>query len=152
MCSSDLWYEPNQLAEQRIIKTGRWSVQKPDQVPGGLPPLDLSITNQPAPALMITALAGYLSSCFNLLDFFYTNLGTSRPVRAQLVQLLESRKDAEWSKESLKQLADIPFALREASLREWRELHHLAPGDLLTGHFALLEPWLTCRDRYPEDC
>ncbi|MCT0212747.1 patatin-like phospholipase family protein [Synechococcus sp. CS-1326] len=145
------WYEPNQLENQRIIKIGRWHVQEPPHVPGALPPLDLSISRQPAPAAMITALAGYMSSCFNLLEFFYASLGASRPVRAQLVHLLESRQDDAWSKDSLKQLADLPFALREAALREWRERHRLAPGDPATGHLALLEPWLTCRDRYPED-
>jgi len=144
------WYEPNLLVEQRIIKLGCWHVQEPPHVSGALPPLNLTITHQKAPAVMITALAGYLSSGFNLLEFFYASLGSSRPVRAQLVHLLDSRKDAEWSEDSLKQLADLPFALREVSLRELRVRHRLAPGDPLTGQLALLEPWLTCRDRYPE--
>ena len=65
--------------------------------------------------------------------------------------MLESRKDAEWSAGSLRQLANLPFALREAALRELRERHRIAPRDPLTGHLALLEPWLTCRDGYPED-
>ena len=145
------WYEPNRLEEQQIIKIGGWQVQKPDQLPETMPLLDLGITKQPAPAALITALAGYLSTVFNMLEFFFASLGSSRPVRAQLVHLLESRKAAQWSEGSLRQLADLPFSLREAALRELRERHRIAPGDTLTGQLALLEPWLTCRDGYPED-
>jgi hypothetical protein len=145
------WYEPNLLEEQRIIKIGGWHVQMPDQLPEAMPLLDLGITKQPAPAALITALAGYLSTGFNLLEFFFASLGSSRSVRAQLVHLLESRKAAQWSEGTLRQLADLPFSLREAALRELRERHRIAPGDTLAGQLALLEPWLTCRDGYPED-
>jgi hypothetical protein len=144
------WYTPNRLEEQRIISTGAWEVRKPTEVPGDMPLLDLTLTNQDAPAALITTLAGYLSTCFNLLDFFYASLGSSRPLRAQLVHLLDHGHAADWSEERLKQLADLPFALREAALQELRERHRLAPGDPLSGQLALLEPWLNCRDRYPQ--
>jgi hypothetical protein len=144
------WYEPNLLAEQRITKIGGWFVQKPPRDAHTMPLLDLAITKQNAPAALITALAGYLSTCFNLLEFFYASLGSSLPVRAQLVHLLDSRNDAEWSEGSLRELADLPFALRDAALRELRVRHRIAPSDPLTGQLALLEPWLTCRDRYPQ--
>jgi hypothetical protein len=145
------WYEPNRLEEQRIINIGAWHVQKPDKLPEAMPLLDLGITKQASPAASITALAGYLSISFNLLEFFFASLGSSRSVRAKLVHLLESWKPAQWSRGSLRQLADLPFALREAALRELRESHRIAPGDTLTGQLALLEPWLTCRDGYPQE-
>jgi hypothetical protein len=70
-------------------------------------------------------------------------------MRAQLVQMLESRKESQWEEASLRQLADLPFALREAAWRELRERQRQAPDDPLSGPLALLEPWLTHRDGYP---
>jgi hypothetical protein len=145
------WYEPNLLKEQQIVRIGGWHVQKPEPIADAMPLLDLGITKQDAPAAMITALAGYLSTVFNLLEFYYATLGNSLLVRARLVHILCTRRDGEWSEESLRQLANLPFTLREAALRELRDRHRFPPpGDPLTGKLAMLEPWLSCRDGFPE--
>jgi hypothetical protein len=41
-----------------------------------------------APAAAITALAGYINTCFNLLEFFNSSLGASSLAQEQLVQQL----------------------------------------------------------------
>ncbi|MFM7394319.1 MAG: hypothetical protein ACKO22_08160 [Cyanobium sp.] len=141
------WYLPNRLEHNRIVAIGRWSVQKPE-VADDRPLLDLGAV--PAPAAAITTLAGYLSTCFNLLDFYYALFGASPTVLEDLVNLLDRAPSPEEDKAFLQDLVDLPYALRRRAFDRLKR-HSRCPDSLISPvQAALLEPWLTSRDGFPD--
>jgi hypothetical protein len=143
------WYRPNQLEEQRIVAVGGWFVEPP-QEKSPMPLLDLGGLN--APAAAITALAGYINTAFNLLEFFYATLGSSDPARKHLVSLLSDpgNRVESWPEDRREDLADLPFVLRDRTLTDLRRISQRRPSQLPPGQLALLEPWLMAREGYPD--
>lgn len=142
------WYVPNQLKGQRIERMGGWYVERPCLAPEVLadrPVLDLGRLR--APAAEITALAGYLNTAFNLLDFFYTSLGASTEASNLLLELLEKHKENHWKELTLPELRRLPFALRQ---RTYGNLIRKTPPSFQPEEMALLEPWLLFREGFPE--
>lgn len=142
------WYVPNQLKGQRIERMGGWYVERPPLSPeilAGRPVLDLGRLR--APAAEITALAGYLNTAFNLLDFFYTSLGASPQACARLLTLLQEQKGNHWKDLTLPELRRLPFALRQRT--HW-QLKRRTPPSLQPEELSLLEPWLMFREGFPE--
>lgn len=142
------WYVPNQLKGQRIERTGGWYVDRPSLAPevlGNRPVLDLGRLR--APAGEITALAGYLNMAFNLLDFFYTSLGSSTKACTLLLTLVKDQKGNHWKDLTLPELRRLPFALRQRT--HWK-LERQTPPSLLPQELSILEPWLLFREGFPE--
>lgn len=142
------WYQPNGLADHRIVSVGGWFVDPPP-LPPQTPLLDLGA--MPAPAAAITALAGYVNAVFNLLEFFYAALGSSRPAQNRLVQILRQADPPvdQWQDEQLQDLVDLPFRLRQSTFEALKRNrpHSDQPA---RGLVALLEPWLTIREGFPD--
>ncbi|MEB3255821.1 MAG: patatin-like phospholipase family protein [Synechococcaceae cyanobacterium] len=143
------WYRPNQLEGQRIVAVGGWFVEPPQEA-SPMPLLDLGGLR--APAAAITALAGYINITFNLLEFLYTSLGSSEEACNHLVGLL-SKSDTgmdTWNDDRRKDLADLPFVLRDRTLLQLRRISQQQPHNLSPGQLALIEPWLMVREGYPD--
>jgi hypothetical protein len=142
------WYRPNRLEGQRIVAVGGWYVVPPPPVDDGRPLLDLG--GSPAPAAAITTLAGYLNTCFNLLEFFYASFGTSVPALDGLVQELIRTPIPSDDRGWLQDLVDLPYPLRQAAHERLLRRSRCPDPPLSPGQVALLEPWLTSRDGFPE--
>jgi|LakMenEpi03Aug12_release.lakeMendotaPanAssembly.Ray.scaffolds.fasta_scaffold79622_2 hypothetical protein len=141
------WYLPNALDDNRIVVCGGWYVQQP---PGDedRPLLDLGAL--PAPAAAITTLAGYLSTCFNLLDFFYALIGSSTPVLDGLVKLLSRAPTPHDDEAFLQDLVDLPYVLRRKAFERLERRSRCPNPPITPVQLALLEPWLTSRDGFPD--
>ena len=143
------WYRPNGLQENRIVSVGGWFVDPPPPLPD-IPLLDLGA--MPAPAAAITALAGYINATFNLLEFFYASLGSSSRAHQALVAILSAAAPSlqQWDEDRRQDLVDLPFHLRQRSFDtlKQRSLEHASP--IQPGLVALLEPWLTIREGFPD--
>ena len=140
------WYLPNQIVENRITAIGGWFVDPPPAT-DERPLLDLR--GMPAPAAAITALAGYLNIVFNLLEFFYASLGGSTPAHDRLVEILRQASPPidHWDDVRRQDLVDLPFSLRH---RCFETLRRQPGANLPPGLVALLEPWLTIREGFPD--
>jgi hypothetical protein len=122
-------------------------VRKP-RVDDSRPRLDLG--GLPAPAAAITTLAGCLSTCFNLLDFFCALPRTSAPVLDGLVDLLSKKAVPKDDKAFLQDRVDLPHALRRNAYERLLRLSR-CPNPLISPvQVALPEPWLTSRDGFPD--
>jgi hypothetical protein len=160
------WYVPNQYdSNQRIRRNGKWLLSKPkeeDLPDPELQALDLSplgdnlppVGDDPmacAPAAAICTIAGYVSTCFNLLEFFYTWLGNDSHAQETLLQLLKQQHFPFQSSEKLKELEDLPYALRTWA---WNRLKAEAQQKSLPWHtleaLPLLEYPLNRRNGLPE--
>jgi hypothetical protein len=141
------WYLPNALEDQRIVANGGWHVQKP-QVSDDRPLLDLG--GLPAPAAAITTLAGYLSACFNLLDFFYSLIGSSPGVLQGLVDLLSKTSMSQHDNAFRQDLVDLPYALRRKAFDQLVRLSCGPYPRILPSQVDWLKPWLTSRDNFPD--
>lgn len=111
------WYIPNQYdRNQRIRRNGKWLVSRPkeeDLPDPELQAIDLSpLGDACAPAAAICTIAGYVSTCFNLLEFFYTWLGNCSHTQEKLLQLLKQHHFPFQSSKKLKELEDLPYVLR----------------------------------------
>jgi len=147
------WYRLNKLDEEenRIDTTGGWFVEMPTGMDDS-PLLDLG--EMDAPAAAITALAGYLSTCFNLLEFFYASLGSSPMAHEFLVDYLIKENVHQWERAHFQDLKNLPYILRIATYNELRrrsrfEYPLIYPG-IEPGKVNLLEPWLTIREGFPD--
>jgi len=143
------WYRPNQLEGQRIVAIGGWFVEPPLEKQA-MPLLDLGGLR--APAAAITALAGYINIAFNLLEFFYASLGASEEACEQLVQKLSHTQQVVegWDEERRQDLVDLPFALRQRAFTRLQWLSEQPQAPIQPGQVALLEPWLTIREGFPD--
>jgi hypothetical protein len=142
------WYVPNRLDGLRVVTTGGWHPLPPPLPGPDLPVLDLS--SLAAPAARITALAGYLNTCFNLLEFLYASLGASTPARDTLVEIIIATpslwRDEIW----LEELVELPYALRQATHRLLFKESRCEGGRISAGDLSLLEPRLLSREGFPE--
>jgi hypothetical protein len=143
------WYVPNQLVEQRITGIGGWYVEPPPGLPDR-PLLDLRGIS--APAAAITALAGYINTCFNLLEFFYSSLGASVLAQQHLVKKLSAVNEPveSWDEDRRQDLLDLPFHLRNSTYESLKLLSQSSSPPIQPGQVALLEPWLTIREGFPD--
>ncbi len=160
------WYIPNQYdSNQRIRRNGKWLVSQPkeEDLPDpelraiDLSPLsdDLSpVGDDPracAPAAAICTIAGYVSTCFNLLEFFYTWLGNCSHAQEKLLQLLKQQHFPFQSSKKLKELEDLPYVLRTWV---WNQLKAEEKQRTLPWHtleaLSLLEYPLNRRNGLPE--
>lgn len=132
------YYVPNLIAEGRIVKPGAWYSRKPTSNElQDRPLLDLgeseSISNSTkkmkvCPAAAITTLAGYITTVFNLLEYYYSYLEYSESLVNGLARTLASRSQPgqSGSFEPLKNcgcqkaVMELPFLLRQ---RVDRKLH-----------------------------
>ena len=141
------WYRPNKLENNRIETTGGWYVEMPTGR-DDCPLLDLGVID--APAAAITALAGYLSTCFNLLEFFYASLGSSKIASEKLVKLLTEENIEQWDRTRFQDLKDLPYTLRIATYKKIKNLSLSDKPKIQPGEVNLLEPWLTVREGFPD--
>jgi hypothetical protein len=141
------WYRPNKLVSNRIEATGGWYVEMPIDTDDS-PLLDMGAID--APAAAITALAGYLSTCFNLLEFFYASLGSSRKAATKLFNLLIEENIQEWDRKRFQDLKNLPYALRIATYKHIKKISILNKDRIQPGTVNLLEPWLTTREGFPD--
>jgi hypothetical protein len=147
------FYVPNHYDSQgRILKNGKWFVESPrpkDLKEFDLPVLDLSDLGA-APAAAICTVAGYVSTCFNLLDFFYAWLGNSSDIQKNLLALLHRDPFPFERRDDLLDLTRLPFPLRH---RAWEQLSleekHNKLADSLKQRLPLLEYPLNRRNGVP---
>lgn len=144
------WYLPNDYDHhQRISRQGKWLTQ-PEKSDPGLPVIDLSALG-PAPAAAVCALAGYVSTAFNLLEFFYAWLGESKEVQDSLLEHLCEVPFLFATSTALQALEELPYRLRH---QVWLRLKDAErQGSLpvaLLDHLALLEGPLNRRTGLPE--
>jgi hypothetical protein len=148
------WYVPNQYdSHQRIVSNGQWFVEKPrakDLKHQDLIPLDLSRLG-PAPAAAICVVAGYLSTGFNLLEFFYSWLGNCEHARQRLLARLKQHPFPFETREELQELAELPYPLRHWA---WEQLKAEERRETLAPHtlnkLPLLEYPLNRRNGMPD--
>ena len=131
-----------------MVTTGGWHPLPPPLPGPDLPVLDLS--SLAAPAARITVLAGYLNTCFNLLEFLYASLGASTQARDNLVEIIIATpslwRDEIW----LEELVELPYALRQATHRLLFKESRCEGGRISAGDLSLLEPRLLSREGFPE--
>lgn len=146
------WYTPNHYDNrQRIIRNGAWSLKPPThgdpQSPGPIHCDELG----PAPAAAVCTVAGYVSTCFNLLEFFYSWLGECPYAREALLHQLKRLPFPFATSESLHELAELPYALRQGVWRRLKqeERDGTLPPTLLP-NLALLDYPLNRRNGLPE--
>jgi hypothetical protein len=143
------WYTPNQYNSRKCIsRGGGWSATKPEDPDARS--IDLGALG-PAPAAAICTVAGYVSTCFNLMEFFYAWLGDCPLVQANLLQQLKLEPFPFVTHETLKELETLPYRLRHRvwqQLNEERERGALPPT--LLRDLALLEGPLNRRSGLPE--
>lgn len=146
------WYTPNRYDnQQRIQRNGAWSLRQSSHTdPVGPEPIDCAELG-PAPAAAVCTVAGYVSMCFNLLEFFYTWLGDCSYAQERLLERLWCRPFPFATSESLHELAELPYALRQAVWRRLKqeERQGTLPQSLLP-NLALLEYPLNRRNGLPE--
>jgi hypothetical protein len=151
------WYAMNKLENQQIIEPGGWYSYRPTPAElRGRALLDLGKNSHAA--LRITALAGYLSMAFNLLEFLYATIGTSEQAADRLANKLAAilsettqakpsgKNEPNQQDDLFRQLIQLPFHLRQQTFQRLR-----APEfSLKPLQLALLEPWLNSREGSPE--
>lgn len=144
------WYVPNDYDHHRRISTkGRWSTSEPKEN-RGLQAIHLRALG-PAPAAAVCTVAGYVSTGFNLLEFFYTWTGNCACVRENLYERICREPFLFASSESLQELEALPYKLRHhvwQRLKQAQSTGSLPPA--LLGHLALLEGPLNRRAGLPE--
>ncbi|MEB3333900.1 MAG: patatin-like phospholipase family protein, partial [Cyanobacteriota bacterium] len=132
------WYTPNQYdSRNRISRGGHWSATKPDDPDARA--IDLGALG-PAPAAAICSVAGYVSTCFNLLEFFYAWLGDSSLLQEKLLEQLKLDPFPFITHEKLQELEALPYRLRHRvwwRLDQERQRGTLPPS--LLRDLALLE-------------
>lgn len=144
------WYVPNDYDyHRRISVKGRWLTSEPKQKQG-LRAIHVSALGL-APAAAVCTVAGYVSTAFNLLEFFYSWIGNCACVRENLYERICRESFLFANGESLQELETLPYSLRH---HVWRRLKQAqATGSLppaLLGHLALLEGPLNRRAGLPE--
>ncbi len=146
------WYTPNQYDNhQRISSNGQWSTTKPNGTPD-LQPIDLSALGA-APAAAICTVAGYVSTGFNLLEYFYAWLGDCQPAQQRLLDHLKQEPFPFSTREKLRELEVLPYSLRHHVWQQLQVAAEQCPGTLpptLRSHLALLEGPLNQRHGVPE--
>ena len=146
------WYTPNQYDNhQRISSNGQWSTTKPKGTPD-LQPIDLSALGA-APAAAICTVAGYVSTGFNLLEYFYAWLGDCQPAQQRLLDHLKQEPFPFSTREKLRELEELPYSLRHHVWQQLKVAAEQCPGTLpptLRSHLALLEGPLNQRHGVPE--
>lgn len=119
------YYAPNRIVEGRIETPGAWFSRRPgpDQL-NGRPLLDLS-AGAVCPAAAITTLAGYITTVFNLLEYYYSYLEHSQSLVKGLARALTAQKpEAPVSGAVLidsscqRALLDLPFTVRQGVCRQ----------------------------------
>ena len=137
------------LFRSLIQDKGEWLNHRPEPEQGAYA-MNLRALG-PAPAAVICAVAGYVSTGFNLLEFFYAWLGECAQVRDNLYSRLCHEPFLFASSASLRELEALPYRLRH---HVWRRLKaEESQGDLpptLQEHLALLEGPLNRRTGLPE--
>ena len=144
------WYLPNVYdSHLRICRNGQWSITKPEDDPERQA-IDLSALG-PAPAAAVCTVAGYVSTCFNLLEFFYSWLGDCPQAKESLRQRLEQESFAFTTSEQVRELEDLPYALRRDVWRQLKEaeMNGVLPA-ALSPKLALLEAPLNRRNGLPD--
>lgn len=146
------WYTPNLYdSHQRIRSNGKWSVDMPkeeDLPDPGIKPINLSTLGK-APAAAVCTVAGYVSTCFNLLEFFYTWLGNCSHAQEGLLQLLKQEPFHFQSSEQLKEMEELPYTLRTAVWKQLKAEGGHLPKQTLDA-LPLLEYPLNRRNGLPE--
>lgn len=146
------WYTPNQYDNhQRISRNGQWSTTKPKEATDPQA-LDLSALGA-APATAICTVAGYVSTCFNLLEYFYAWLGDCQPAQERLLEHLKQEPFPFSTSEKLRELQALPYSLRHQAWQRLQEEAEQRPSTLpptLRSHLALLEGPLSQRHGVPD--
>ena len=175
-------YIPNHVDDRRVVSLGSWYKDSfdPKIIPDALkeqPILKLTANESYCPAAMITTLAGYLTTAFNLLEYYYAFLEQSDSLVHGLSRTLteESLFDDSRERPEKHRILELPFAVRQAAARciqqHWQALQQqsddpqgattLADADpiLLANlkalkhpetRLQLLRPWLNSRGPLPE--
>ena len=124
------YYVPNGIVEGRTETLGAWFSRKPgqDELKGrplldlGMPePLNDSTQTVVCPAAAITTLAGYITTVFNLLEYYYSYLQYSDAFVNGLARTLASQSQGDQGGcfepfkdcSCQKAVLDLPFALRQ---------------------------------------
>jgi hypothetical protein len=175
-------YIPNHVVNGRVVSLGSWYSGKPQgkAIPKALksqPILRLNYNETICPGAAITTLAGYLTTAFNLLEYYYAFLSQSDSLVHGLSRTLTEETLFDNSSDSAqkRRILDLPFAVRQAAARciqqHWQALQQqsdeprgataLADADqvLLANlralkhpetRLQLLRPWLNSRGPLPE--
>lgn len=146
------WYVPDVYEGSRIIRNGQWFGDQPTEkdLDGRHSPLNLSELGA-APAAAICTAAGYISTSFNLLEYFYSWFGGFAPAQERLVSELKATPFRFVTREKIEEMESLPYPLRQAT---WKQLQSeqrqgSLPADMLE-KFALLEAPLNRRAGLPE--
>jgi len=168
------WYALNKLEIQQIKEPGGWYSYLPSPSELRCRTL-LDFGENSHAALKITALAGYLSMAFNLLEFVYGTLGASDQAAGRLALKLAailsestpakqiginqphqptrpdqnkgSGLDSSTKQDDLfKQISNLPFKLRQKTFQRL----HGSEFSLQPHQLTMLEPWLISREGSPE--
>jgi hypothetical protein len=147
------WYIPDAYNNQRITKNGKWFVDKPtDEDLKDRDSLCLNLSDLgAAPAVAICTAAGYISTTFNLLEYFYSWLGGFEPAQEKLVAELKATPFCFDTPEKIEGLENLPYAMRQAAWKQLKREH--LQGTLpvnMQDKFALLEAPLNRRTGLPE--
>jgi len=142
------WYVPDVYDNdhRRITKNGQWFIDEPSDTPR----LNLSELGA-APAAAICTAAGYISTTFNLLEYFYSWLGEFEPAQEKLIAELKATPFRFDTPEKIEGLENLPYAMRQAAWKQLKREH--LQGTLpvnMQDKFALLEAPLNRRTGLPE--
>ena len=175
-------YIPNHVVNGRVVSLGCWFTSKPEpnEIPVQLrsqPVLKLNYDDKICASAAITTLAGYLTTAFNLLEYYYAYLEQSESLVHGLSRTLTELKlfNGQEGCTTRRRILDLPYALRQASERcihsHWHFLQRQSMGltespaltaydDLLLNNLRalnnpesrlkLLRPWLNSRGPMPE--
>lgn len=175
-------YIPNHVVNGQVVSLGRWFTSKPEpnQIPVQLrnqPILKLNYHANICASAAITTLAGYLTTAFNLLEYYYAYLEQSDSLVHGLSRTLTELKlfNGQEGCATRRRILDLPYALRQASERcihsHWHQLQRQSMGisesPALTAYdeillnnlralnnpesrLKLLRPWLNSRGPLPE--
>lgn len=135
------YYSPNRIVDGRIETPGAWFSRRPEaQQLKGRPLLDLRLEQDGkagggngqnaavCPAAAITILAGYVTTVFNLLEYYYSSLeqsqawvsGLARTLTSQHLEDPTSCQHVEIDTSCQQALLDLPFTLRREVCRQLR--------------------------------
>ncbi|TVS07267.1 MAG: patatin-like phospholipase family protein [Cyanobium sp. PLM2.Bin73] len=133
------YYTPNRIVDGRVETPGAWFSRRPEaEQLKGRPLLDLRLGHDGkagggngqnagmCPAAAITTLAGYITTVFNLLEYYYSCLDQSQSWVNGLARTLTSQQTADpVSSQGVvidtscqQALLDLPFALRREVCRQ----------------------------------
>lgn len=173
-------YIPNHVVQGQVINIGMWFNGPPEvqKIPGPLrdqPILTLAGQDPVCSSAAITTLAGYVTTAFNLLEYYYVFLENSLSLVLGLCRTLTEEQLFTGEDAACKQqVLDLPFAVRQAAARQiqahWSLIQASTsqePGSPLAtydpqllanlrslenpeGRLELLRPWLFSRGPFPE--